>query len=117
MTLGPGVPAPRLSAVLGHRFGSRWLLRREGLRGQLHRVSLLPGTGIDRLGPRRRKGPQSPFLESPPGKEYTFLSEWTLVGGKRLERKALAFADRPCFSRVKWLPPRSPLPAAPRAGL
>lgn len=44
-------------------------------------------------------------------------SEWTLMGRKRLEHKALAFAGRPRFAREKCLPPTSPLPAAPRAGL
>lgn len=116
VTHHPGVPAPRLPAVLGHSSGSRSLPRHAGSGRQLHRVPLLPGQG-----PTEKEGsPQNPSWRLRPGKSTPSsprYSEWSLMGRKRLERKALTFAGRPGFAREKFLPPTSPLPAAPRAGL
>lgn len=117
----PGVPAPCLPAVLGHSSGSRSLPRRTGSGGQLHRLSPSPRDRYGPAGPTKTEGsPQNSSWRLRLGKSTPSSpssSEWTLMGRKRLERKALAFAGRPRFAREKCLPPTSPLPAAPRAGL
>lgn len=69
-----------------------------------------PGTGMDRPGPVERVSSE-PIAEAPPGKASSpSYSKWTLMGRKRLEQKALAFAGLRGFAEEKWLPPTSPLP-------
>lgn len=91
-----------------------------GLRKAATSGSLLPGQVWTGGAHGEGRSPQSPSWRLCPGKSTPSsprYSEWSLMGRKRLERKALTFAGRPRFAREKWLPPTSPLPAAPRAGL
>lgn len=100
VTHHPGVPAPRLPAVLGHSSGSRSLPRHAGSGRQLHRVPLLPGQV--RAGGAHGEGRFSskPILEAPPGKEYTFLSTLLRVVPDGQEK---AGAQSPDLCRPPWL--------------
>lgn len=99
--------------VLGQSSVSGSLPRHAGSGGQQRLgAPFPPGTGMDRPG-SWRESPQSPSRRlrreksKPSSPRY---SKWTLMGRKRLERKALAFAGLAGFAEEKWLPPTSPLP-------